>query len=753
MRLTWWLWKQAIRRVARSQGFLDPFAIAARLRAFAQPSEVGAPIELIRAGFAFHARGLMNTRAIQNNLDWHWPYWVVRQFDPADVAFIPRSFSITHVNLTHRNWTAIGVPECHALPIVDPRGMVTPHLDGWSLISCVFTENGMHQPAKAKHAKQELLLESDRLAVRTHTEDNGASLISEAEVIIRKKMPICQIAIRASSNLKGWLAISLRPFNPEGVAPVDAIALAPNRRRWLVNGKQSVAFDTPPVQHAVSSYREGDALSQNPLGIDEERVACDVGMATAVAVFPLEGNNKESEVRLRVPLRPDPDEDTLFPGAPGAISWQVALEGTARLSTPDTRIQNLYDAAIRSLILHSPKDVYPGPYTYKRFWFRDAALILNAMIGVGMFTRAHRAIEEFPKRQDSNGYFRSQEGEWDSNGEVLWIIHRYIELSGDSLGEEWRDIVKRAARWIARKRLSTQSEELYAGLMPAGFSAEHLGNNDYYYWDDYWSVAGLCSASALCANWGDRKACERFQREATSMKQSIMKSLKRSHQIRNFTGLPASPCRRMDAGSVGSLVAGYPLQLLEPRDEQLLGTVAYLQEHSFYQGAFFQEMIHSGINPYLSLHVAQVLLRARDAKYFDIINRVAELASPTGQWPEAIHPRTGGGCMGDGQHVWAAAEWVMMIRHLFVREEGQSLILGEGLPREWWENGEPLSYGPAQTPWGCVEIHAQFHSGKLRLAWSPDWRNVIPLVRIAVPGLPEREVKNDEVREVEWEVA
>ena len=81
----------------------------------------------------FHARGLINTKAIQNNLDWVWPYWVERQFNPADVSFIPRAFSFSHINLTHRNWTAVGLPDVPYYPIVDPRGLVTPHFDGWSL--------------------------------------------------------------------------------------------------------------------------------------------------------------------------------------------------------------------------------------------------------------------------------------------------------------------------------------------------------------------------------------------------------------------------------------------------------------------------------------------------------------------------------------------------------------------------------------------------------------------------------------------
>ncbi|MDQ6630826.1 MAG: hypothetical protein M3Y82_03605, partial [Verrucomicrobiota bacterium] len=64
--------------MARAHGFLDPVQFLAKLRGFAQPSEVAEPIELLRAGVLFHARGLINTKAIQNNLDWVWPYWVER---------------------------------------------------------------------------------------------------------------------------------------------------------------------------------------------------------------------------------------------------------------------------------------------------------------------------------------------------------------------------------------------------------------------------------------------------------------------------------------------------------------------------------------------------------------------------------------------------------------------------------------------------------------------------------------------------
>src|ERR1044071_830814 len=142
MVLNSWPVRFLITRAARAYGFLDPVNLVAKIRGFAEPSEFAEPLELLRAGMLFHARGLVNTKAIQNNIDWVWPYWVERQFNPADESFIPRAFSFSHINLTHRDWTAVGVPDVPYYPIVDPRGLVTPLFDGWSLDFWLIPANG-----------------------------------------------------------------------------------------------------------------------------------------------------------------------------------------------------------------------------------------------------------------------------------------------------------------------------------------------------------------------------------------------------------------------------------------------------------------------------------------------------------------------------------------------------------------------------------------------------------------------------------
>lgn len=743
----WLPWRFLISRVARAHGFLDPMTVLARLHRFAQPSEVGEPIELLRAGVVFHARGLINSRVIQHNLDWVWPYWIERQFDPHDDAFVPRAFSITHINLTHRNWTAVGLPDCPELPIVDPRGLLTPQLDGWSLEGWIETADGRWLlpsrtdagASQSRHpvagdtmpgATGQRLDLSGGVSVITTSRGAGMALISRASVTPGSAHPVCELTLTAQSDNGGWLVLALRPYNPEGISFIHEVSLSPERTVWSIEGRRAVEFDAPAEWHHVSDYRAGDVYIHLQDIKDQQRGTCEVGMVTAAALFRLEAG-KPRTVRARVPL-----SDVRKSVWSADSAWEKSLHGHCRLQIPDAHFQFLYDAALRTLILHSPDDVYPGPYTYKRFWFRDAAFIIHGLLCAGLTERAERALDRFPSRQTAQGYFRSQEGEWDSNGEALWIMRRFCELTGCAPKPQWQRPIVQGARWIQHKRLSENLDAPHAGLMPAGFSAEHLGPNDYYYWDDFWSIAGLRSAAALCGLAGEEALREDFLRKAEAFQRAVERSLDRVAGRLRQPAIPASPYRRLDGGAIGSLAVGYPVQLCAPDDARLLNTVEFLLNNCFAGGGFFQDMIHSGINAYLTLHLAQVLLRAGDPRYLTLMEAVAKLASPTGQWPEAIHPRTGGGCMGDGQHVWAAAEWMLMLRHCFVREEGEALILCQGVPERWLSGTLPVMFGSAPTAFGPVSIRAEriANTGRVSVAWHGVWHAAEPVIQVRMPG-------------------
>lgn len=734
MWLKWLPWRFIIKYLAKSHGFLDPFSILSRLSSFAQPSEVMVPVELLRAGAMLHARGLINSQAIQHNLDWVWPYWVEQQFNPRSSSFIPRAFSLTHINLTHRNWTAVGIPDFSEIPIVDPHGLVTPFYDGWSLDSWMITEDGqIILPSRLRPVSQHLAFEPN-FAVITKSNLEKVTLESKAEVVLEENIPVCRIHLTGYANFRGWIIISVRPYNPEGISFIHDIVMLPDKKSWRINHEHNIIFGTPPDRWVFSRYRTGDVYHN--LLTDDERneVKCDVGMATGAALFHTEPDSKR-EITIDIPLKVEKKHFFVSAKLPSFTNWEQGLQGVCELRIPDKRFQFLYESALRTLILHSPDTVYAGPYTYKRFWFRDAAFILHALTCVGLSERVEKIINSFPAHQTALGYFRSQEGEWDSNGQVLWILHRFYELTNKKPETHWQSIIRHGGRWIQRKRFSESLDVPHAGLLPPGFSAEHLGPSDYYYWDNFWSIAGLRAAACLMDLFGEQGTADEFRTGADSLFVSVERSLRIASKRIMRSAMPASPYRRMDSGAIGSLAAGYPLQLWEPHDPRLLDTVEYLIKECLVDGGFFHDMIHSGINPYLTLHIAQVLLRASDCRFFDLMSTIASLATSTGQWPEAIHPRTHGGCMGDGQHVWAAAEWILMMRNCFVREEGKKhLVLCAGIPQQWCGQDTTLFFGPAPTAFGKISILVNSSQEKVIVGWDGTWHEEEPHIEVRLAG-------------------
>jgi hypothetical protein len=238
----------------------------------------------------------------------------------------------------------------------------------------------------------------------------------------------------------------------------------------------------------------------------------------------------------------------------------------------------------------------------------------------------------------------------------------------------------------------------------------------------------------LCTRYKDNDGAIYFEKESRVLLESINQSLKKVEVRLKRPAMPASPYRRLDSGAIGSLAAGYPLRVFDENDPRILDTADFLMKNCLVQGGLFHDMTHSGINPYLTLHLSQVFLRAGDPRYFNLMTAVAKLASPTGQWPESVHPRTGGGCMGDGQHVWAAAEWVLMIRNCFVREEGNRLILCSGIPRVWLDKNEMIAFGPAPTSFGDIQISIKPQKQSVLVEWRGEWFVKEPLIDVEFPG-------------------
>ena len=76
--------------------------------------------------------------------------------------------------------------------------------------------------------------------------------------------------------------------------------------------------------------------------------------------------------------------------------------------------------------------------------------------------------------------------------------------------------------------------------------------------------------------------------------------------------------------------------------------------------------------------------------------------------------------MGDGDHGWAAAEFVSLLRVLLVRETSDGLELLGGVPPEWLEDPDGIRLVGATTGRGTLDLEVERRDGKIVLSWRMD---------------------------------
>ena len=723
--------------------------------------EVELPRELLPVGARTVFRAVRTRAAAQLGVDWIWPYWLERQLDPTSPAFVPRGHLPLLTNVTSRNWTTIGTVASDRKAIVDPRGLVTPWYDGWSLDWWVGAGTGTtgddkhrwHFPSREAAVRQRLV--DDTPVVETAMRVPGGDVVHRVYAVARDE-PLVIVEVTNKTPVPVALALAVRPYNPEGLAVVERVTFEGDRDHStvLVDGRPAIFLPRRPNRMASSTFHEGDSALVVARGEAGESLAgekCEAGLAQAAFVFPLPHT---TTLRLAIPLEPERrtrrrglarrragrehDVANLPSAETVASGWKAQTDRGMRLVLPPGKLASCVDANRRFMLLfHEGPDIVPGPFTYHRFWFRDAAYMLVAMDRYGLHDEAAEVLANFASRQRVDGFYFSQRQEWDANGAALWAIAEHWRLTGNGSIVDVESIA-RAARWIERKRQAKRrrTDPELKGLMPASISAEHLGPFDYFYWDDFWSLRGLRDAGALLRAAGEDAAAADAEEWAAGLDRDLRRSIELVTSRHHVPAIPAGPRRRLDPGIIGSLVACEPLQLLAADDVNIAATADVIRDRFCIGPAFFQGISHTGLGTYLTLQLASVELAAGDVRALERLSWLVDVATPTATWPEAIHPQLLGGCMGDGHHGWAAADFLSFVRNMLVREVDGGLALCSMLPVAW--RGQPIEVHDAPTHHGLLSFALRWHGEKPALLWDlrPD-RAGAPArpARITAPGL------------------
>ncbi|MBW7857630.1 MAG: hypothetical protein H3C43_04900, partial [Leptonema sp. (in: Bacteria)] len=502
------------------------------------PSNADFPSENLPLASRVIASGLWNYCFFQFYRNFAGPYWVERQYNPKDVSFIPRAGSMMSLNLTHRTWCGFRGPNSSSFGMVDPAGSLSPVVGFYSIeIGLQYkretvSESKLYLATRGQLNTKQLLVNQLPILQTLYSKDS----VSIDWKVSADDLGSVLSLITATTQDEGWsLVLGVRPFNVEGAALVDQIEYSRNSNfgSVSVNGNEEIRFVTFPDQVNISNLERGDAYF-----IDDNRTQanCAYGVVTAKFCFDLKvGRNligfhcrtyeqiaqaqidlfdevttaykKRTEVtdvakpkrkirtdfihRKELPFTNQYETiDSISRGIDRSVElWSQKLNKSSRFQSANQVWNQVAKAHTGFLIsLQTEHKVTPGVFTYRQFWFRDAAYMVSALTGWNLVAESKLVLETYSARQKKDGFFKSHEGEYDSNGQAIWTLTDYSRKTGDyELLEKQLPAIIKGAQWIIDYRKKGYLKK----IMPAGFSAEHLGPADYYYWDNLWSIAGL----------------------------------------------------------------------------------------------------------------------------------------------------------------------------------------------------------------------------------------------------------------------
>ena len=716
------MWNRGIAFVLRlfGRGHWNPFLRA--LSNLGRPAPVFFPPELLDQGFSLALTGITNTFAFQSHASWALPWWAEQQVHPDSASFIPTGVNVLTANLTHRNWVTLGLAGAPWKAMVDPCGMLTPKAFGPSWMPSVTLEGQTWIPSRLEVAQLDQSLRDgwqNRVITRYGVHD-ALAWNSEAMAFRDGDRDWVRwthtLAWKGDDSVELGFSLGLRPYNALCLGPIFRSRL--RNRSWSVNhqaalvlpcepdtvwfGKERVDpfLDEPPPEPAVRGRSRSGWLA----GVARWNLRLEPGQTWTLESFAL---IPAHDRRLR--WRSLDVEGLSASATSEAATWEDRTAPLG-LTLANQELQTLVTALSHRLpVFDNGSHFAPGAFFYNHPWIRDSTFLAMAHDLWGLHGAVTTKETAWMRTQTRAGDFRSHSGEWDGTGQTLftWATHALTTRSVGVLARNWRSL-GRGARWVARtRRRERNPTSPRAGLLPAGLSAEHFGPNDHYLWDNFWCLAGLERLQLALSRWeeapaGARRLVEWLASETSTYRADLQLHITRLME-RHGGLLPSSPYRHPDAACIGTLVALAPLDLaLGPETSHWARANAnFLMDHWVRNGIFFQPIVHTGGNAYLTAQLARALQCLGDARWLGLLEGIVVHASPAWTWPEAIHPRTGGGCMGDGDHGWACADVLSLVRQALVREQAGCLLLLPNAPEAWWAMGS-VALTEAPTPAGRV---------------------------------------------------
>ncbi len=458
--------------------------------------------------------------------------------------------------------------------------------------------------------------------------------------------------------------------------------------------------------------------------------------------------NGSRAVAVRIPfkIRENPAAEVPIAEFEGRLRetsayWEKLIAQGSRFEIPEARVQNAYRAwlAYNFLNVAKRKDVFhicDGSGFYNEVYGYSAALYCNALDLLGCHDLAATYCDSLLTFMQTNGLLAVNFGDTDT-GAALWTMSEHYRLTRNT---NWlRQVspkMQAMCGWIVEQRqkalAKTDEPVLTRGLIRYRPYADLLHPAADYFSNGYlWK--GLDATARVFAEIGMTDEARRFQAEAdrylrdirSSMKaavfkdrgQKILPAIPDTHELwkesngsaDGYYGIIA-PCM-LEAGvpASGDPMARLVVNALERRGGLMAGVSQFHQmaDHAYTYGYWMNCLERDDVErAILGLYGSLAFGMSRDT-----YAAVECTAIRTGEnyW---MLP-----------HTYSNTQQLRLLRNLLVREDGDTLWLGQAIPRNWLAPGQHVAVNEAPTSFGPVSYRIETKAdGTMRVELTPPTR-------------------------------
>jgi hypothetical protein len=430
--------------------------------------------------------------------------------------------------------------------------------------------------------------------------------------------------------------------------------------------------------------------------------------------------------------------------------WRRRLNESAHLITPEPMLKEFYRSHAMHLLVNCEREpksdrrfARVGSFGYGAYGNESCMMVVD-LERRGYHQEAQNCLDAWLHYQGTvslPGSFASKEGVLygaggyeaggynQHHGWILWMLAEHYRFTRDRAWlEKSAPGLIQGADWIIRETARTQDRhELERGLLPAG-SLEDIG--DWWTWlsTSCYTWRGLDSAAWALEQMQSPQAT-RIRQAADAYHATLLRNFRQASErspvvrLRDGTAVPKIPshvhrrgrsfgwiCETLE-GAIHLLITG----ALDPKSREaewilkdyednlyLSNQYGYalddFERHWFGRGGMsMQACLLLDVEPYLYRddvkHALRALFNGQAVSYFPDVRMNTEHALPQmGDW------------RGDHFKSSDEANTAGWLRYLFVREEGDTLLVGQAVPRGWLAPGQRCGLERTATWFGSTSI-------------------------------------------------